>query len=224
MSDQSAEPTPEEVGTSQSEAGSPPPWGDDFNAERAWQTITHLRGREKELESAAKAYERLQEDEDARLEQLQKWGFEIEDGADDDEEDLPDYGEEEEQPAHDPRVDVLQEQLNSVLQANAIREFNEDLDSAAKEAGVTLSQRDRVIVQRESMENGFNPQATRNALNALKEEREELRKQAIEEYRSSKKAPHVSSVGRGATQVPDLDDQEQRIAWMTERAQANIEQ
>lgn len=30
---------------------SSPPWGDDFNAEKAWGLVTHLRGREKELQA-----------------------------------------------------------------------------------------------------------------------------------------------------------------------------
>lgn len=37
-----------------------PPWGDDFDADRAWQTITHLRGIEEQFKALKK-----QSDEDA---------------------------------------------------------------------------------------------------------------------------------------------------------------
>lgn len=168
-----------------------------------------------EIQSDAERFRALQSDEDARLEQLRSWGFEVEDGATDEQDDDLSGYEDDTQP--DPRVDQLQNQLNGLLQRQAIDEFNKDLDAAATEADIKLSQRDRVIIQRDSMENGFNPDATRKAVDALKAEREELRKQAIEEYRSSKKAPHISSVGKGATQAPDLDDPQARVEWMTRR-------
>lgn len=79
----------------------PVPWGDDFNAERAWKTITHLRDREKELEKQAKEFERLQSDPDAFREFVSQRGYELPD------EDEPEPDEDESPEFRDPRVDQL---------------------------------------------------------------------------------------------------------------------
>ncbi len=79
----------------------PAPWGDDFDPSRAWQTITHLRDREKELEKQAKEFERLQSDPDAFREFLSQRGYELPEEDDELEHDdeAPEF--------RDPRVDQL---------------------------------------------------------------------------------------------------------------------
>lgn len=102
---------------------SPAPWGEDFDKDRAWRTITHLRDREKELEPQAKQFERLRNDPDAFREFLSEQGYELPE-EDDEPEDV-------EQPTfHDPRVDQLlaereQERLNQVVMEHAAADVKE---------------------------------------------------------------------------------------------------
>jgi len=42
----------------------------------------------------------------------------------------------------------------------------------------------------------------------------------LQKYAQSKQAPHVPGSGTSATQVPDLDDDAQRHAWMKEKLRA----
>lgn len=42
----------------------------------------------------------------------------------------------------------------------------------------------------------------------------------MKQWAKTKRAPHVSSSGTSATQLPDLDNPKQRIAWMKERLAA----
>lgn len=51
-----------------SDAPTTPPWGDDFQAEKAWSTIQAQRAAEKELKSELQRLKRLEEDENAWLE------------------------------------------------------------------------------------------------------------------------------------------------------------
>lgn len=202
-----------EQGSPTGSTEAPTPWGEDFNAERAWQTISHLRGREKELESDSKLLKQLREDEGARREFLSReFGYEFE-ADDEDEDDDLDTGV---QPQHDPRVDQLQNQLQQVLSRQANKDFEEDLDAAAGEAKMKLTARERRFVKAESVANGFNADATRKALKEVLEDREALRGQFLEEYRGSKRAPHVSSVGKSASQKPNLDDPSERAAYIDE--------
>lgn len=74
-------------GAVESEAPVSPPWGDDFNPERAWKTILSQRDRERELESEAKAWKRFREDEEFRREQLSELGYEFEEPPEEEDED-----------------------------------------------------------------------------------------------------------------------------------------
>lgn len=210
--------------------GSPPPWGDDFNPERAWRTIEHLRGRERELESDAKAFKRLQEDEDARLEWLAQQGYEIEDP-----EEIPEYDEEVEEDLgddddpYDQRLAAIEQQVQAQAERDrqaqedrAAQEFLGHVEELAGAANTELSQEDVLWIYHQSQANGFNPKATEKAFEAYQAHLEKIRQQAIEEYRTSKRAPHFSTSGQSATQAPNLDDPQARQQWMQERV-ANLE-
>ena len=47
-------------------------------------------------------------------------------------------------------------------------------------------------------------------------ERETARQRA---WAQGKRAPHIAPHGQAATEVPDLDDRQQRVDWMTRRLQ-----
>jgi hypothetical protein len=88
---QAAEPAETAQGAVESEAPIAPPWGDDFNPERAWKTILTQRDREKELESDAKAWKRFREDEEFRRQELAGLGYELNEDTDEEEYDQPQF-------------------------------------------------------------------------------------------------------------------------------------
>ena len=191
---------------------STPPWGDDFDAERAWKTITSQRETEKELKERLRQEQAIWEDEQAvaaRAAERFQWQL------DEDEPD-PEDDDDTEEPV-DPRVEAHDRWIRQQQEAQAIKDFNEDLDKAAGEAQVTLTQRDRKTILADSVANGFNPEATRKALKELVEDREQLRASWQEELKTSKKTSRSPGSGQTATQVPDLDDDQQRRQWMAEQ-------
>jgi hypothetical protein len=205
---------------------SPPPWGDDFNAERAWQTITHLRGREKELESDARAFKRLQEDEDAFAEYLAARGYELgdsDDGADD--------GIEEEYEDDDPRwarLEKAEQKLAEIEQqrdaADKAAEWNgweSYVKDLASKEGVELTGRDLKALKLDSAGKDGRPVEPGKAAKALAEHLEDLRayeQQVIERSRKQRKRPPQSPGGGStATQTPDLDTHQARVAHMVQQ-------
>jgi hypothetical protein len=208
--------------TSASVPDAPPPWGDDFNPERAWQTITHLRGREKELESESKRLKALQEDEDALREFLAEKGFEI---AEDESED---------EPADEDDVDPVEERLRKIEEAeqtraerersDAARQFKSEFDSHVNElaegAGWELDDDDRLVIWAKSSADNNGVPTVQGTEKAVKEfiDRQEQRVQArLESYKTSKKTAAVVPPGKSASQVPDLSDESARHEWMRQQ-------
>jgi hypothetical protein len=194
----------------------PPPWGDDFDAARAWQTITHLRGRETELEKQAREYERLQSDPDAQSEFLAKLGYEVEE----DDIDEPD-------PGVDPEIQSVKQQIEELAKWRADREaeerataFNADVNRLAEAAEVELDDDDRewIAYRASKADGGFTPKAVEAAFKALYD-RDIARAAAYgERLKNSKKAPVVSPPGVPATPAPeDLNDPQARVKFMFER-------
>ena len=173
--------------------GSPPPWGDDFNPERAWQTITHLRGREKELESDAKAWKRLQEDEEARLE-FARQHFDFADDDDDEAEQGSGLYDEEDDTEDQPLTRREWQEWQAQQETNGMwGQFDTHLTTLADEAKVPLSDGDRLRLKIEAAgKDGrpAGPQATEKAFQKLVAEREEFRKSALDDYLKSKRAPN----------------------------------
>ena len=193
--------------------GSSPPWGDDFDADRAWKTITSQREEAKELKERLRQEQAIWENEQAvAARAAEKFQWQLEQGEDEpDDEELAD-----DEPV-DPRVEAHDQWIRSQQEKQALKDFNEDLDSAASETEVKLTARDRKTILAESMANGFNPDATRKALKELIEDREQLKASWQEELSTSKQTPRPPGSGKTATQVPDLDDDQQRRQWMAER-------
>jgi hypothetical protein len=196
----------------------PPPWGEDFDAARAWQTISHLRSRETELEKQAREYERLQSDPDAQKEFLANLGYEVE------EDDIED-----DEPGTNPEVSALKQQLDDLAAWRERREaeeraaaFNADVNRLAEEADVELDDDDRewIAYRASKAQGGFTPEAVQSAFKALYD-RDIARAQRYgERLKNSKKAPVVSPPGVPATPAPtDLDDPQARVKYMLERMQ-----
>jgi hypothetical protein len=197
----------------------PPPWGEDFDAARAWQTITHQRRREAELEAVAKEFERLKSDPDAQKEFISGLGYEVE------EDDIED----DDEPGVNPDVAALKQQLDDLAQWREQREaeeraaaFNADVDRLAEEADVELDSDDRewIAYRASKAQGGFTPEAVQAAFKALYD-RDIARAQRYgERLKNSKKAPVVSPPGVPATPAPtDLDDPQARVKFMLERMQ-----
>lgn len=197
----------------------PVPWGDDFDPERAWKTITHLRDREKELEPNAKALERLRagEDRDTFRELAEKFGYEIPDDEDDIEE--PEDETVEDDP-NNKRLAEIERKIQEREAAEAAKQFEDHLDQLATGKEVELTSRQRKQILRDSLEAGFSPEATEKAFNDLIEELSEYEKRAIERYTGSKKTPAVPPSGKSATQVPDLSNEKERHEWLKQRLAA----
>lgn len=241
MSDQNDPVTPDEAEQgSVPDASSPAPWGDDFDAQRAWNTISHLRDRERELEPSHKAYERLQggDDLDTFRDLAEKYGFEIPEGEEEPGEDFF-----KDVPADDiytPRinevaakVDPIAEWVENQQLEQALGAFNKHLDTLAQEASTDddtfeLDEDDRSLLLAASVHAGFNEKATVDAftkykarIDARRGVEEAAEAQAQEAYKQSKKAPHVTSAGKPGTEVPSLDTHADRKQWYADQIRGN---
>lgn len=219
-----------EAGTSADQTTTPPPWGDDFDAQRAWDTIQKQRAREEELEKDAKAYQRLQSDDDAFREFLEAKGLTLDDGSDDDEDD--EFAEE-----PDPVLSEInelkawreqQEQERAEARKRAdLDAFNAHLEELAEGSGVELTARERKLLLQESLEAAgtrdkwVTGEATEAAFKEHLAWREGISKGAVKKLVAGKKAPHVPSGGQAATHVPSLDNDQERIDHMVRKLQAN---
>jgi hypothetical protein len=183
----------------------PVPWGDDFNPERAWKTITHLRDREKELEKQAKEFERLQQDDSAFKDFVSQRGYEIPD----EEPEEPEYDLNED-PTADIRktVDELRQWREQQEVDKALTAFNKDIDAKATEASVNLDKVDRDWLLQESIKGGFTTDAVNNAFSQLAERNKQLEQAAVERYLASKRAPTPPQPGKAG--APEFDPRDRR--------------
>jgi hypothetical protein len=194
------------------------PWGDDFDAERAWNTIQNLRAREKELEPVAKAFQRLEsgEDIDTFKALAEKHGFEIPEDDDVSDALYDDDGDGDDDPV-DPRLSKVEKWIEEQEARAAKAAFDEHLERLQTENEIELPKPLQEAIYVQSINSGFGPKATEAAFNAVKEALAERDKRVVESYLESKKAPHVSATGQSATENPDLSDEQTRQRWMIDR-------
>lgn len=201
--------------------GSPAPWGDDFDAERAWKTISHLRRREAELESDAKAWKRFREDEDARRETLTELGYEFDEADEDDDDFVVDETPTQIPKALQKELDELKSWRSQQEQRQARQQFDDHISELASQSEVSLSQFEKQAVLAASIQSGFNPKSTEAAFKELLEYKRAEEQRIIEQYGQSKKAPRFSSSGKSATNVKPIGEMtaKERQAYMLERFQ-----
>lgn len=197
---------------------SSPPWGEDFQPEKAWKTITTQRESERELKERLKQEQSVWDDEDALRERLKAAGFEIaEDEEDvDDDEDLASY-EDESQSEYDKRIAAL-EAREQERQANAaVQQFKDHVNELAAKAEIELDDDDVEFLFTKSVNQGFTEKATEAAFEKYVERQKFREAQILERYRGSKKAPHISSSGQAASKTVDLDDPRARADYLDEK-------
>ncbi len=184
------------------ETSTPAPWGDDFNPERAWSTITHLRGVEKELEPKAKSYERLTggEDLDAFKELAERYGFDIPD-----EEPEEEFGEDPRLSEYDKKIAAIEQWKSEREAQEAANAFISDVNGWAKEKGMASDDEPLddekmqfIFLRANANPKGLNQESAKEAFDAFV-------KLFPEEVAEPPKAPRKPISGQAASQVPDLE-------------------
>lgn len=217
--EQVVEPEAAETATAE-ESTDKAPWGDDFDAERAWNTIQNLRSENKSVKEEQR--KSLLTDDEFAAELLRERGWEFDSGEED--EDL-DLDEEEDDDPHERRLSQLEQQQQAQQQEAALAEFDGHLDRLASKAEVELSDSERGYLLSVSHDAGFTPKSTEKAFEGWLEDRKAHDKAVIERYvKSKQEAPGGFKAGSEATEKLDMSDDQVRQKWMAEQwAQARAQ-
>lgn len=211
------EPTEPTAETSQ---GEQPPWGDDFDAQRAWSTIQNLRGREKELEQAAKEYERLTSDPTAYVDFGTQRGYI--DIAPDDQPAVDEFADPQELVA--ARLEALeqrfQQQGQEAQQAQQIAQIEQHVETQLTALdGLDESDREWIVNTAVAMP------PTADGMPDIKGAHEKFTAWETarqQKWAKSKRAPHIGQVGTAGTQaLPEDAGHNERVAYAMERLQAD---
>lgn len=207
---------------------------DQSAVETADQDVGALkRALEHEREERRQAKEelrRLREEEDAFRELAEARGFQLPDDDETDTEVEEDFEEDDEAEKQFLTRKEYNEERAKAEQAEQWQGWKTHIDHLAEQAGVSLSEWHREWLMRQSGDqvkhrdvDVFMPKgekATEKVFGDLVKAIEAERESAVERWRSSKKAPHVSQAGEAATEQPDLDDDNTRRKYMAERLAA----
>jgi hypothetical protein len=201
-----------------------PPWGEDFDADRAWRSIQAGRETEKELKERLRAAEAAWDDEDAAYQRVsEKFPHWLDDGgsveSDDDDEYEDDDPREaqlkelaDRQAAHDQWITEQKDQAQ-------LRAYHADVDKVQAEKEVEFDQDDRVLIaQKAASYNNdgkpFTKKELEKAVDWLIARDERVAQARLDRLKSSKRAPHVSAGGNaGKGPQPDMDTLEGRTAF-----------
>lgn len=201
-----------------------PPWGDDFDPQRAWNTIQTQRARETELEQQFKA---LREDPKALSEFLSELGYELPDDDDDTDEDtfLEDDPDEDDPLA--ARLKDLERKLAEREQKESAQaeeaQLNQMLEGVEKQfASISpdIDEQQKVQLLNDARllpltEQGLpDVKAAHEAREAFIQSQLDAR---LKGWAGTKDGQVVNPVGAAGTQVPDLDDPVQRRAYMKQK-------
>lgn len=199
-----------------------PPWGDDFNAERAWKLVEDLRDDKEKLSSKASRYET---DLDAFRELAEKHGFEIPDGDDEYDGFEADYGaaSTDEEPYEDP-YDSRLTRLEQWEQEQRLRAdldgLSAHVDELASEANLELSDEMKDLAMRLAVQDPqkIGPQQTQEAFKTFLGVLQGYGERYKDEYLKSKRADPGPQPGTAGEQKfdpksPNADQERQaRIA------------
>lgn len=227
MSDQTPT-TPEVADTSTPAVPDPGTHGDQQHTEINWQKryedlrpeFDRTRQQLSQVEQQAQQLQALQQDPDALAAFLSQLGYEI-DGGDEPQEFL------------DPNEQKLSELERETAEMRAWREQQEQqahlaqLESAVEaemsELGIP---EDAEVLRNMLVSRAVALPATENGRPDIKgawAELQQLEQHFQQQWAQSKRAPSVPAVGQPGTQAPNLDNPEERIAWMAEQARLRAE-
>ena len=210
-----------------------PPWGDDFNPERAWSTIQNLRAREKELSPYEKQLEKLRSDDEAFLEFARERGFYVDTGEPVDDDVLqgdqyqPDYSQEfGGEP--DPLQEVMtrQQQLEQwMIQQEGEKlasKVENHIDHLATEAKVELSdyERSQLFQAAVNVPKEISDRKTKQLFDQHVQWAKEREDAVIKRYLDSKRAPEQPPAGQAGEPAPDPRDDKARKQRIAARIQA----
>lgn len=216
------EATADAQGAVQAETSSPP-WGEDFDADRAWRSIQAGRETEKELKERLRAEQSAWDDEDAVYKRIsEKFPHWLEDGTQDSVDDDDEFEDDdprdqelkelrERQAAHD---EWIAEQKNQAQ----MRAYHADVDEVQTAKEVVFDEDDRVLIAQKAASytdgQGFGKKELEKAVDWLIARDERIAQTRLEQVKSSKRAPHVSAAGKAGTgPQPDMDTLEGRKAF-----------
>lgn len=203
---------------------SAPPWGEDFNPERAWNTIQAQREENKQLkqsEADAKAYRALREDPEAFQAFLDEQGYEV---ADDGEPEAPDDDTDDED--EDEYLDPLEQRLMQLEQAEQARlEQQEQAREKAEldrlvtnveqqftQIGKEFDDDDKQFFVNDSRR--FPPLEDGSPDIKASYEAELARFHKWQKgWADTKKGAVVPGAGTPGTQAPNFDNEQERHAW-----------
>lgn len=212
---EAAEETPA-LETADTTSDEKPPWGDDFDPQKAWDTIQTQRASEKELKERAKRADELEaelQDEQKLLDRLRERGYEVDDDEDPALED-------EDGEFRDPRVDELIAAREREQAEALVSDIQGHVKELAGKQSLELTDRQLRSLTREALDAGADPDATERLFGEFVEELKEYDKRAIERYRKSKNTTVPPGGGREATDESnrlDIDDDSERHRRMAER-------
>jgi hypothetical protein len=201
-------------GAVQAETSSPP-WGDDFDASRAWKSIQAGRETEKELKERLRAAEAAWDDEEQAFERVREkfphW-LETDDDSDDDFED-------EDATDDQPSLKELEElkawraQIDSERASN---QYERDLGSLLGDR--ELSEQGRQVVDALCAQGGNHKKALEQAV----ENWFAISGESTPKSKKKQRAPHVVTGGTETTGTPDYSDmtREQIDQAMVDRMRA----
>ncbi len=212
--DTQGEPTPD-AGT--------PPWGDDFDASRAWNTIQTLReesktakGQLSEAKQAQELLSQLQSDPDLQAHLVREWGYDV-----DDEGDYQDGQE----PDPDDRLAHLEQTVQSDIEGRQQAELTNavatHLEGLLGDAQVTDREFNALLT--DALQNPDKGR-TEELVQAFQQERQQFEKSAIEKYLASKKGPRLPPEGFQGSDKIDFSNEDQRIGLFKAAMEAASEE
>jgi len=198
-------PAPVQGDAEPTEPPSSPPWGENFDPVRAWETIQTQRQSESELKQQLQEakqvkdlWEAAQKDPELQAQILGMWGYDVE-GNPEPEPTQPEF--------QDPRVDQLLQERQAEQDAQLLTQH---LNELAEKEGVQLSDRQRQRLFRDAVDAGLNPQATEQVFKQFVEDHKAEEQAIIDRYVKSKRTPRPASNGVPGSEKVDFTNDEER--------------
>ena len=183
----------------------PDGWTGEFDPARAKATIDRLREFEGQLK-------KLESDPQAFAEFAQRHGYEFVDDSEPD--DTPQWEQEsfDEEDPNAARLERIEQGLTKIEYDKEMQELGSHVLELTKDAG--LDQDTQAYLFELASAPGYNPQRTEKIVKQHLKAIEAAKEAAIEEYRTSKRAPTPPPLGGPGQEAPDLRDPQTRANYM----------